>query len=290
MAKHTFYEPDVLAHLQKLELGILRDVDTVCKKYGLTWFGFAGSGIGALRHQGFIPWDDDIDICLPRKDYERLLKLVLKEYPGKYHVLNTANDINFPLATTRLCLNGTVFREFAMKDVDCDWGIFLDLYALDNAADGKLAYWLQMWSSWFWGKILILRSIPRPYLYVDGITAKLVTGACIFTHNAMKFLGIPKEWIYRKREAANRKYANKKTKRIAFFCDPMPHKNTFDVAKTFPLRYEKFEDIMMPFPNDLEELLTKYYGDYMTMPPVEKRKTHYPYCLDFGKYGMDKDK
>lgn len=288
MSKHTFYEPEVLRHLQLLEMEILKDFDNVCKRHNLTWFGFAGSGIGALRHGGFIPWDDDIDISLPRKDYEKALKYMVKEYPGKYHILNTAHDINFPLATTRVCLNGTVFRENAMRDVECDWGIFLDVYALDNAADNTLLYWLQMWSAWFWGKLLILRSIPRPYLYIDGIPAKLVTAACIATHHAMKALGISKEWLYRKREAANRRYAHKKTKRIAYFCDPRPNTNTFDVSETFPLRKERFEDIEMPFPNNLEELLTKMYGDYMTMPPVEKRKTHYPYKLDFGPYKMEK--
>lgn len=164
---------------------------------------------------------------MPRKDYERFMELVTEQMGDKYEVLNTETDINYPLATTRLVLKGTKFREYSMKDVDCNWGIFLDLYALDNAADGKLAYWWQMWTAWFWGKLLILRSIPRPYLYVHGLTAKLVTAACVAGHYIMKQLGISKEWLYMKMEKASRRYENVRTGRIAYFCDPLPYTNTF---------------------------------------------------------------
>lgn len=279
-----FYEPEQLKILQNLEMEILDDFKRICRENNLTYFGYAGTGIGALRHKGYIPWDDDIDISLPRKDYEEFIRLVEEQMPEKYYVLNTEHDINFPLAGTRLCLRGTKFREHAMKDVDCEWGIFLDLYALDNAADGKLAYWWQMWTAWFWGKLLILRSIPRPYLYVHGVLAKIVTACCVAGHHIMKFFGVKKETLYRLRERANRKYENVKTKRIAYFCDPLPYTNTHEIAKTFPLRELAFEDDTLPFPNNLEELLTKMYGDYMTPPPEEKRKTHFPYELDFGPY------
>ena len=203
-----FYEPEQLKHLQKLEMEILTDFKRICDENNLIYFGYAGTGIGALRHKGYIPWDDDIDISMPRKDYERFMELVTEQMGDKYEVLNTETDINYPLATTRLVLKGTKFREYSMKDVDCNWGIFLDLYALDNAADGKLAYWWQMWTAWFWGKLLILRSIPRPYLYVHGLTAKLVTAACVAGHYIMKQLGISKEWLYMKMEKANRRYEN----------------------------------------------------------------------------------
>lgn len=283
-----FYSPEELAHVQKLELEILKDFMSICDANHLVYFGFAGTGIGALRHKGFIPWDDDIDISMPRKDYEKLLRLIKKQMGDKYYVLNTATDRNYPLATTRICLKGTAFQEYALKDVDCNWGIFLDLYALDNAADGWLPYHLQMLSAWFWGKLLILRSIPRPNLLVDGWKAKIVTGCCVAGHHVMKALGISSEWLYGKREKANRRYQKKETNRIAYFCDPLPHTNTFTKEDIYPLRYLPFEDVMLPFPNQLEKLMTKMFGDYMTPPPVEKRRSHYPYKLDFGPYKMKK--
>ena len=281
-----FYDPDVLAHLQSLEMGILRDVDAICREHGLKYFGFCGTGIGALRHKGYIPWDDDIDISMPRKDYEELLRIVSETMSDKYYVLNTTTDPNFPLATTRLCLKGTTFLEYEMQDVDCQWGIFLDLYALDNAADNPVAFYWQMWTSWFWGKLLILRSVRKPYLYIHGLPAKIVRFCCMVGHDLMRLFHISKKWLAHMRDRALRRYENRETKRITFFCDPLPYKNTFTNADIYPLRDLPFEDIRMPFPNNLEELLTKMYGDYMTMPPVERRKTHFPFKLDFGPYPM----
>ena len=79
-----FYEPEQLVHLQKLEMEILRDFQRICDENNLTYFGFAGTGIGALRHKGYIPWDDDIDISLPRKDYEIFMHLVQEQMGDKY--------------------------------------------------------------------------------------------------------------------------------------------------------------------------------------------------------------
>lgn len=279
-----FYEPEQLKHLQNLEMDILRDFMRICEENKLTYFGYAGTGIGALRHKGYIPWDDDIDISMPRKDYETFLRLVTEQMGEKYEVLNAETDPNFPLTTTRLVLRGTRFREYAMKDVDCNWGIFLDLYALDNAADGCLAYYWQMWSTWFWSKLLILRSIPHPYLPMHGALAKLVTGICTAVHYVMKWTGVSGKWLYNRTEKASRRYENRKTGRIAYFCDTLPYTNVYAIKDTYPLRYLPFEDVDLPFPKNLEEVLTKMYGDYMTMPPVEKRKTHFPFELDFGPY------
>lgn len=279
-----FYEPEVLRHLQLLEMSVVKDFVRICDENNLTYVAYAGTGIGALRHKGFIPWDDDIDISMPRKDYDKFLEIVKTQMSDKYYVLNCDTDENYPLATTRVCLCNTVFREYPMKDVECKWGIFLDLYALDNAADGWFAYHWQMWSAWFWGKLVILWNIPRPYLYIHGIPAKLVTAACITVNKLMKLFHVSKKGLVRRRERANQRYNNRETKRMAYFCDPLPYTNTFNKKDMFPLRELPFEDITLKFPNNLEELLTKMYGDYMTMPPKEKRKTHYPYQLDFGPY------
>ncbi len=279
-----FYDQETLDRLRYLEVMILKDFDKVCKENNLTYFGYAGTGIGALRHKGFIPWDDDIDISMPRKDLEKAVAILTEKYPDKYYALNTDTDVNYPLATTRLCLKDTVFLEYPMKDVKCKWGIFLDLYALDNAADNPLLYQLQMWETWFWGKLLILRSIPRPTLYVHGFLAGVVTGACVLTNKIMAAMGVSKERLIRLRDRASRRYENRKTKRIAYFCDPLPYTNTFVLKEMYPLQMLPFGDIDMPFPKNLDALLTKMYGDYMTPPPRNKRKTHKPYRLDFGPY------
>ena len=119
MEHPEFYEPETLKRLQGEILSILDDFMAVCDKYHLEYFGIAGTGIGAVRHKGFIPWDDDIDIAMPRHDFDKFTKIIQKTMGDKYLVLNGKNYPGYPLMTTRLVKRGTVFAEKVMKDVDC---------------------------------------------------------------------------------------------------------------------------------------------------------------------------
>ena len=276
-----FYEPEVLHRLQEEILSILDDFIRICEDYHLEYFGIAGTGIGAIRHHGFIPWDDDIDIAMPRKDFEKLIKIVEKKMSDRYLILNAKNDPNYPLMTTRLVKRGTVFVEEVMKDVDCPFGIFLDLYVLDNVADNPVLYQLQSWTAWFWSKLLILRSIPRPTLQQRGLKAGLIWTVCGLVHNGMKLLRISPEWLRDCCEAECRRYNKKKTNRMAFLPDTSPYWNVVDKRYYHPLKQLDFEGRRMNFPGNIEEMLTRMYGDYMQLPPEDKRKTHYPYRLEF---------
>ncbi|WP_125142056.1 LicD family protein [Clostridium transplantifaecale] len=276
-----FYEPEVLARLQQEILSILDDFLKLCEEYHLEYFGIAGTGIGAIRHKGFIPWDDDIDIAMPRRDFEKFLKLVQKKMGDKYLVLNAKTCPEYPLMTTRLVKRGTVFIEEVMKDVDCPFGIFLDLYVLDNVSDNPVMYQVQSWAAWFVSKLMILRSIPRPTLAQKGFKAALIWSVCSFVNKGMNLLHVSPEGLRRSCEAVCRKYEKRKTNRMAFLPDTSPYWNLVDKRKYHPLKTMEFEGRMMNFPGNIEEMLTNMYGDYMKLPPVEKRKTHYPYRLAF---------
>lgn len=278
-----FYDPETLHKLQRVELDILRDFMELCDRHGLIYFGIAGTGIGAKRHGGFIPWDDDIDVAMPRKDFDRFLEYAKEELADRYIPLNAAYDSRFPMMTTRLMKKGTVFVEEALKDADCPCGIFLDLYVMDNVADGKFAYELQSWEAWFWSKLLVLRCLPKPFLFQTGWKAKLIWSICGMVHGAMKVFHISPAWLRRRCERVCRRYEDKQTRRMAFLPDTNPYWNVIDKTKLFPLRKLPFEDLELNFANNMEELLTNQYGAYMELPPVEKRKTHYPYRLEFGE-------
>lgn len=278
-----FYDPETLHRLQRVELDILRDFMDLCDRHNLTYFGIAGTGIGAKRHGGFIPWDDDIDVAMPRKDFERFLKYAKEELADRYIPLNAEYDSRFPMMTTRLMKKGTVFVEEALKDAKCPCGIFLDLYVMDNVADNKIAYELQSWEAWFWSKLLVLRCMPKPFLFQTGWKAKVIWAICRVVHETMKLLHISPAWLRKRCEKVCRRYEKKKTRRMAFLPDTSPYWNVIDKTKLFPLRKLPFEDLELNFANNMEELLTNQYGAYMEMPPVEKRKTHYPYRLKFGE-------
>lgn len=278
-----FYEPEVLKRLQRTELSMFRDFIKLCEENGLVYFGIAGTGIGALRHQGFIPWDDDIDIGMPRKDFEKFLRLVKREWKGKYYILNNKTCENYPMMTTRLCKCGTEFREEVMKDLDCPFGIFLDLYVMDNLADGRIAAWLQAWTAWFWSKLLVLSCMDKPYLAQTGAKAKAIWAVCGLVHRAIRALHLRPALFRAHCESACRRYENAATRRMAFLPDTNPFWNIVDKTRMFPPQYLPYEDLKPAFPGDLDEMLRRQYGDYMVLPPVEKRKTHFPYRLDFGK-------
>lgn len=279
------YDQETLKKVQRAELSILKDFVSLCDRHGLVYFGIAGTGIGALRHKGFIPWDDDIDVAMPREDYEKFRKLVRDEMGDKYLLMNTEENENYPLMTARLMLRGTEFREEALKDIDCPLGIFLDLYPLDKVSDDPEECKKQFRDAWFWSKMMILRSIPFPVLGFGGIKAKAAHAVCAAVYGVMAMLHISKRWLYRKcLEACTRYSRLEKTARIDFLCDTTPYMNIHETKGLFPLQKLQFEDIYLDFPGNLHDNLTREYGEYMQLPPEEKRKNHYPYKLDFGKY------
>lgn len=118
------YDDETLHHVQRLELMILKDFIKVCTEHNLTYFAYAGTGLGALRHKGFIPWDDDIDVCLPAADHDKVLRIFEEQYSDKYEVINAQKNPQYPLPTSRIMIKGTQFCEEALRDLPLDLGIF----------------------------------------------------------------------------------------------------------------------------------------------------------------------
>lgn len=278
------YEAETLDKLQNVELDMLRDFDALCEKYGIDYFGCGGTVIGALRHQGFIPWDDDIDIGFTRENYEKFLEVADKEYPGKYKVLNAETDTNYVLMTTRWVKCGTRFQEECFKDIDCDFGIFLDLYCFENIPDDEKLMKKQAKKAWFWGKLLVMRGVSHPTLYASGIRKTILETVAWLGHWGMKVLHISPRFLYRQAKNAATMYRNVETKRIAYMFDPSLYTSIINKEDVIPTIKLPYEDIMIRLPGKPEVYAQRRYGsDYMTPPPENKRHNHPPYRLDFGE-------
>lgn len=278
------YDEKTLKQLQRLELMMLKDFIELCEKHHIDYFGCGGTAIGAVRHGGFIPWDDDIDIGMTRENYDRFLKVASFEMRDKYAILNAKTDRNYPFMITRWILRGTEFREECLRNVPCKTGIFLDLYCFDAVADDDRAMKRQAWSAWFWAKLLILRSIPTPVLYIYGWKAALVQFMCKIGHWGLRLLHISPEFLYKRAEKAAKRYKGCKTKRVAFFFDPTPFTSVQKLEDIEPTRTLPYEGMDVRFGNHIEEYLSVRYGNYMELPPEEKRHNHFPYRLDFGPW------
>jgi len=278
------YDDETLHKIQQLELDIMRDFNYLCDKYNIDYFGGGGTGIGAVRHGGFIPWDDDIDLGLVRKDYEKFIEVAQKEFSHKYNIINAEIDPRYPFMSTRWMLKDTEFREEALKDYPGELGIFLDLFCYDNVADDEKAMKRQVVSAWFWGKLLILRYIKSPVLGFHGFKKMLVLFCCGIAHYGMKLFHVSPKFLYRQAMKHSKKYNNVETKRVGHFFDPTPFTSIMEVGQVFPTRVMDFSGVPMRFPCKLEEYLDRRFGDYMKLPKEEDRHNHPPYRLDFGKY------
>ena len=276
------YDSETLKKVQKYELSILKDFVKICDENNLTYFGIAGTGIGAVRHGGFIPWDDDIDVGILREDLYKLIEIIERDYSDKYYILNAENDKNFPLTTTYMCIKGSSFVPESLKQSGCPYGLFLDLFPFDKVAKDEKTFKKQMKTPWLFSKLLILRHLPFPVVPFYGFTKKLAHIATATVHFFMKLFHISHDYLYSKiKTICCKNNDDPNPDAYAFFCGTRVYNNYFKTEDLFPLKKLKFEDIEINFPNNLEKSLTYIYGDYMQLPPEEKRKNHFPYILKF---------
>jgi len=121
-----------LKKIQNTLLEILIEVDRICRKNDIKYFLFAGTLLGAVRHKGFIPWDDDIDIAMPREDYEKFLQIVQKEPYSNYFLQNVITEIEAPFLFSKFRKDDTLLLEKAVMNKNIHHGIFIDIFPLDK--------------------------------------------------------------------------------------------------------------------------------------------------------------
>lgn len=277
------YDSETLKKLQQTELSILRDFVTLCEQHKLTYFGIAGTGIGAIRHNGFIPWDDDIDVAMPREDFDRFVEISKRDWSDRYLVVNGQEYPDYPLMTTRWTMKGTTFIEWALKGINCPLGIFLDIYPMDRIPDDEKQFARQAREAFIWSKLLILRSTAFPVLSFGGFKKILVHGVCACMHALLTITHVSKPWLYRRCLTCSTRYNGTQTGRIDFLCDTTAYMNIHELKDFYPMKKIRFEDLDLSFPGNIEENLRLGYGDFMTLPPVEKRKNHMPFQIAFRK-------
>jgi len=122
-----------LKRLQNIEYEILQEIVRICEKNNLSYFLIGGTLLGAVRHKGFIPWDDDLDIAIPRKDYEKFLKICQTQLNSDYFLHCNKTDPDYWLPFAKVRKKNTLFDEKSITSIETHKGIYNDVFPLDNA-------------------------------------------------------------------------------------------------------------------------------------------------------------
>lgn len=277
------YDPEELKKLQKVQTEILADFITICKKYNLSYYMEGGSGIGAVRHHGFIPWDDDIDVTMPRKDYDVFLAVLDDEMGDKYKILNPLTDKNYTCNVTKLQKKGTKFVPYIGRNLKCDFCIDIDIFPLDKVAPDKKLRSRQLKKTWVLNKLIFLCGIGDPVVPLKGIAKVAATAVIKMIHLFLKVFHVSPVFLYKMLEKEETRYNDSDSHYYNAFRSIYAPKQVISDKDLFPLCEMKFENLMVNMPNNYDKFLTNLFGDYMTMPPEDKRINHCPYLLDFGE-------
>lgn len=258
MSKNIRLEGDTLQQLQQVELTILKDVSKFCDENNIQYCITSGTLLGAVRHNGFIPWDDDVDISMPRADFEKFLSMA-NELPTQYECQATRFDSQYPIPIVKVRKKGTIMREPSMEHLNIQHGVWIDIFPLDRVCDeSKLA-----------------KRAHRIHLLTTVIGYKLGTAHPIkfSTKLFCSIIGtVGVNRLDRWRTAIMVKEEKSEGRKYTSFASNLGYKNLlFDETVYFPFRKIKFEDSFFYAPADSDKWLTQAYGDYMLPPPVEQR-------------------
>jgi len=226
---------------QKRMLEILIEFDKLAKKHNLTYWLDHGTLLGALRHKGFIPWDDDLDISMPRKDYEKL-KTLKNELPGWIFFQNKNTDKKVPVHYIKLRDNNSLYIDKWEKNKKIKYhqGIFIDIFPINciNKKYAKIYKFLMNFAKFFSNRILRIDFLAKIFIKTLNSFHTEKGNFCVSGGECMHYvIHVPKEIV-------------------------------------FPLKEIEFEGRFFPAPNNPDKYLKSIFGDYMKLPPKEKRKIH----------------
>lgn len=257
--------------MKQLQVQIMQAVDTFCQENNLTYFLFSGTLIGAARHKGYIPWDDDVDICMKREDYDRFFQLFNASQQGRYRAICFENAPGYYLASGKVIDTNTVMKENTESPFEI--GVYIDIFPMDYIPSNEAQYKKMNAAIGRYRGMLMLKNLTKRKGRSVVKSVALVCG---------KFLLKPvsRAYILNQISTLARKYVHN-------------HDNTFNLADISVYTYGKrelfplsdfasateleFEEKKWSAPIGYDHVLSSMYGDYMKLPPKEKQVSHHDY-------------
>lgn len=263
-----------LRQLQQIEVDILDEIDRICRINNIRYCLVGGTLLGAVRHQGFIPWDDDLDIAMPRSDYEKFINVCKSQTSADYYIHSVDSDPTYWLPFIKVRKKYTIFEEKNTAGLGCQTGIYVDIFPLDDAKD------VDSISKRIITKLI--KEISTLYLYKIGFYKK---HDCRVMRRALySILSVISTRTLQKQQTRLMKHYNCKSAEyyVNYGSNYDPKKQTMPKKVYEPFAEVLFEGKSYYAPNDTDYYLRRLYGNnYMELPPVEKRITHDPVNLVF---------
>lgn len=259
-------------HLQKILLMMAKDIDAVCKKYNIPYYLLGGTSLGAKRHKGFIPWDDDFDIVVPVENYDSFLNICKKQLPSeKYYVQCGLTD--WPEDFSKIKLRNTeIFEKGNYINPSGENGIYIDVFRLDHGANSYFGQIIQ----YVCGKLWLSYTMSQKGYKPDGLIRKL-------SMSISKLLNINP--IKRFIRGQYLRYNNQDTMFYSEILGRARFHNAFTPKDIYGKpTYTTFENFKFPVQEMHHEYLSRIFGNYMDLPPEEDRKGLHITSINFGKY------
>lgn len=253
-----------LRQVQMTQLEMLKEVDRICNLCGIHYNIIAGTLLGAVRHQGYIPWDDDADVAFLRDEYEKFRTACEKELDhSRFYFQDHRNTTGYRWGYGKLRRKGTQFLRANQEHMPYEQGIFIDIFPLDAVSDSKI---IRTWQNFHCYCIRKIMWAPVGQVVSKGS----------FLKGWYRILNcIPADVLYRYYDRYVRKQNRKQTKWVRILTFPTPNKEYGYLRKW----YEKsakisFENELFWGINDYNAYLSFKFGNYMELPPMEMRKVH----------------
>lgn len=267
-----------LNDIQQILLGFLLEVDRICKKHNIKYFLGGGSLLGAVRHKGFIPWDDDADVMMLRKDYDRFLSVLPSELPNYLFAQTQENEKDSHFPFTKLRINNTLLStEFTSRFPNIHNGIFLDVLAQDYTSNNA-----------FLRKIHMKATASSRWLVLDKWRGTSVNANSRFSSLCANILRkiFPLGFLQKVQNKLISLHKNMKNPKYLF--DSMGRnvsRGAFPAEWLDEAIWVDFENAKLPIPKEYDKYLKYLYGDYMEMIPVSERHvSHDIKQIDLGEY------